>query len=118
MAVLSDMKRKEISEKEQLDLSRIRRLNAEKLETENLAKQKAYREDKEKVRRAKSKTDEFLARLSRSLDAARAVDAAYAYKERQNKFGKLVELNNQIRSEHKQGLESTKQFRRGWPNFN
>jgi len=111
MAVLSDMKRKEISEKEQLDLSRIRRLNAEKLETENLAKQKAYREDKEKVRRAKSKTDEFLARLSRSLDAARAVDAAYAYKERQNKFGKLVELNNQIRSEHKQGLESTKQFR-------
>ena len=55
--------------------------------------------------------EDFLVKLSRSLDAARAVDAAYAYKERQIKFGKLVKLTQNIRKCENKALVTVRQFK-------
>ena len=109
--VLNSVRAKEMAEVERNKLLEKRSKNEKQLLEENLEKRKQYQEEKAKIASEKSKKIEFVQKLNRSLDAARAVDAAYAYKERQNKFGKLVELNQRIKSDEKQGKERLVEFR-------
>ena len=109
--VLNSVRAKEMAEVERNKLLEKRSKNEKQLLEENLEKRKQYQEEKAKIASEKSKKIEFVQKLNRSLDAARAVDAAYAYKERQNKFGKLVELNQRIKSGEKQGKERLVEFR-------
>jgi len=109
--VLKSVRAKEMAEIERKERSEQRSKNEKQLLIENLNKRKQYQEEKEKIASEKSLKNEFVQKLNRSLDAARAVDAAYAYKERQNKFGKLVELNQKIKSDEKDGRKRTVEFK-------
>lgn len=109
--VLKSVRAKEMAEIERKERSEQRSKNEKQLLIENLNKRKQYQEEKEKIASEKSLKNEFVQKLNRNLDAARAVDAAYAYKERQNKFGKLVELNQKIKSDEKDGRKRTLEFK-------
>lgn len=111
MIILNDMKGKEISGQARHDLAQIRHRNAKEHQRENIEKRKLYQHDKEKIKGERIRRDEFLSRLSRSLDAARAVDAAYAFREKQVNYSKLLQLNNKIRRSEKNATITVRQFR-------
>ena len=71
--------------------------NKTKKQIENTKKKEKIVNSRELNKSEKDKRIEFIRKVGRSLDAAKAVNEAYQYKEKQNSFQKRLNKNKIIR---------------------
>ena len=105
------LRRKQAHEIEKRNLEIYRDELAENTLEEKTEKMRAWKAEKNAKRNARNATNDILRRVSRSIDAAKAIESAYLIRDQKTRHAKTVQRKNKLKQEEAKIQENIEHFK-------